>query len=130
MTKQELAMLKRYVAALRSLKDSVRRSVNNFMFKGTGDTYVRNYQGLHQAIASILDDPYVDSMVLELPEDADESAKVSLVLALSSQLCAYLGEDQSDLLEDRQVLELPEDVSESEARGFIERATKNNHEEE
>ena len=43
MKEQDLAMLKRYVAALHSLAESVRRTVAHEMFKGTGDTFVRNY---------------------------------------------------------------------------------------
>jgi len=121
---QKINMLKRYVAALKTLSDTVKMAVYNDMYKGSGSTYARNYTGLHKAIADILNDPYIDSLVLDIPADANDTVKANLVLGLSRQLSAYLGEDPSDLYGRKS----PEDVDEKEAREFIDRAVKNNQE--
>jgi len=59
-------------------------------YVGQGNMLVRTYSALHKGISSILDDPYLDALVLDLPEDATERQSAVQVSILTGQLLAYV----------------------------------------
>ena len=83
--------LKRYYRAVHRLRDDLKRSIYMEMYKGLGDTAVRTYRGIHEAVMRETDDVFVSSLVMEDPApDMGEKQKVAMVNLLSGQLLSYL----------------------------------------
>ncbi|MDX1994345.1 MAG: hypothetical protein SF029_18325 [bacterium] len=99
MNEQSYRKLKQLRAALAALADSMERSLNWSIQRGTGGVSARSYRGLQASIAQLLpDDVYItQGLVLELPEDASDSLHFSTTLMLVKQLNAYLRELIKDL---------------------------------
>lgn len=83
--------LKRYYRAVHRLRDDLKRSIYMEMYKGLGDTAIRTYRGIHEAIMRETEDIFVASLVMEdLAPDMGEKQKVAMVSLLSGQLLSYL----------------------------------------
>jgi hypothetical protein len=86
----QLRSLIRLLPPARALRDDLERSIHLETFMGTGDMAVRSFQGLQASVARIIDDPYVATLSLSVPEGANDQEKVSLVRLAAGQLVAYL----------------------------------------
>jgi hypothetical protein len=85
-----LRSLIRLIPPTRALKDDLERSLTMETFMGTGDMAVRSFQGLQASVAGITSDPYVANLSIEVPANANDQEKVSLVRLAAGQLLAYL----------------------------------------
>ena len=93
----DLRALIRLIPPVRALRDDLDASLHMELYAGTGDLAVKSYNGLHASITRFTDDPYVESLALEVPEEANDKEKVSLARLASGQLVAYL-EGQTGLV--------------------------------
>ena len=93
----DLSALIRLIPPARALKDDLEASLHMELYAGTGDIAVKSYNNLHASVSRYIDDPYVKSLALEVPEAASDKEKVSLVRFASSQLVACL-ESQTGLV--------------------------------
>src|SRR5690606_10619381 len=84
--------IRQLLPALQALEKSVKGSLLDGTFTGTGDMAVRSYNNLHSRIAQVLpDDFYItEGLSLEIGENADERQKVAQVHLAASQLVGYL----------------------------------------
>lgn len=87
---QQLLNLKRYYAALDNLRRDTRHLVSMEAYVGQGNMLVRTYTALHKGISAILEDPYLDALVLDLPVDATERQSAVQITILVGQLLAYV----------------------------------------
>ena len=85
-----LRELIRFIPPARALREDLEKSLHLEHFEGTGDTAVKTFTGLQASVAAIANNPYVASLALEVPGDADDKAKVSVVSFAAGQLLAYL----------------------------------------
>jgi hypothetical protein len=85
-----LRSLIRLIPPTRALKDDLERSLTMETFMGTGDMAVRSFQGLQASVAGITSDPYVASLSIDVPPNANDQEKVSLVRLAAGQLLAFL----------------------------------------
>jgi hypothetical protein len=92
-----LRALIRLIPPAQALKNDLERSLHMELYAGAGDTAVRSFQGLQGAVARIASDPYVDSLALQVPADADDKQKVTMTRLAVGQLAAYL-EGQTGLV--------------------------------
>ena len=93
----DLSALIRLIPPARALKDDLEASLHMELYAGTGDIAVKSYNNLHASVSRYIDDPYVQSLALEVPQAASDKEKVSLVRFASSQLVACL-ESQTGLV--------------------------------
>lgn len=93
----DLSALIRLIPPARALKDDLEASLHMELYAGTGDIAVKSYNNLHASVSRYIDDPYVKSLALEVPKEASDKEKVSLVRFASSQLVACL-ESQTGLV--------------------------------
>lgn len=87
---EQFRNLLRLIAPLRSLNASIEEGLHMDTFRGTSKLAIKNYSSLQQSVASILSDAYVESLTLELDDDATERELISQVSLASGQLLAYL----------------------------------------
>ncbi|MBI1930446.1 hypothetical protein HYR99_40135 [Candidatus Poribacteria bacterium] len=85
-----LRALIRLIPPARALKEDLERSLHLEIYAGTGNMAVKSYQGIQASVARITDDPYVATLSLDVPENATDKEKVSLVRLAAGQLVAYL----------------------------------------
>ena len=93
----DLNALIRLIPPARALKKDLEESIHTELYEGTGDMAVKSYNNLHSSVSRLIDDPYVESLVLDAPEKANDREKVLLARLASSQLVAYL-EGQTGLV--------------------------------
>ena len=93
----DLNALIRLIPPARTLKNDLEGSIHMGLYEGTGDWAVKSYNNLHANVSRLIDDPYVQSLALEVPEKANDREKVLLARLASSQLAAYL-EGQTGLV--------------------------------
>jgi hypothetical protein len=80
----------RLIPSARALKRSMEECVHTERFANAGKPAAKLYGGLHASVRRLLDDPYLDSLALEVADDAaDEETIVQIHLAVG-QLLAYL----------------------------------------
>ena len=95
--KVDLHALIRLIPPARALRDDLEASIHKELYQGTGDLAVRSYNNLHASVSRFTDDPYVESLALEVPEKANDKEKVLLARLAASQLVACL-EGQTGLV--------------------------------
>ena len=93
----DLSALIRLIPPARTLRDDLEASIHKELYQGTGDLAVRSYNNLHASVSRFTDDPYVESLALEVPEKANDKEKVLLARLAASQLVACL-EGQTGLV--------------------------------
>lgn len=93
----DLNALIRLIPPARTLKNDLEASLHMELYTGIGDIAVKSYNNLHASVSKFIDDPYVKSLVLEVPEEASDKEKVLLARLASSQLVACL-ESQTGLV--------------------------------
>ena len=93
----DLNALIRLIPPARALKNDLEASLHMELYTGIGDIAVKSYNNLHASVSKCIDDPYVKSLVLEVPEEASDKEKVLLARFASSQLVACL-ESQTGLV--------------------------------
>lgn len=91
MSDNQLQVLKRYYPALRNLrKDLSHNIIPMQLYKGMMGTLTRTYETLHANIAAAVDDPFVNALRLEVPEDANDKIVAAQISLLVGQLLAYV----------------------------------------
>jgi hypothetical protein len=90
MSEENLRTLIRYLAPLTTLRQDLERAMALEFQAALGDTAVRTYNGLHASITRVLDDPYLESLSLQVPETANDKEKISLVFLAVGQLLAVV----------------------------------------
>ncbi len=90
MSEENLRALIRYLAPMTTLRQDLERVTALEFQAAMGDTAVRTYNGMHASIVRIMDDPYLDSLALQVPADASDKEKVALVFLAVGQLLALL----------------------------------------
>ncbi len=85
-----LRALIRLIPPARALKEDLEKSLHLEIYAGTGNMAVKSYQGIQASVARITDDPYAATLSLDVPENATDKEKVSLVRLAAGQLVAYL----------------------------------------
>ena len=93
----DLRALIRLIPPARALRDDLEASIHKELYEGTGDLAVKSYNNLHASVSRLIDDPYVKSLALEVPEKANDREKVLLARLAASQLVACL-EGQTGLV--------------------------------
>ena len=93
----DLRALIRLIPPVRALKDDLEASIHKELYHGTGDFAVKSYNNLHASVSRFIDDLYVESLALEVPEKANDREKVLLARLAASQLVACL-EGQTGLV--------------------------------
>ena len=93
----DLHALIRLIPPARTLRDDLEASIYKELYQGTGDLAVQSYNNLHASVSRLIDDPYVESLALEVPEKANDKEKVLLARLAASQLVACL-EGQTGLV--------------------------------
>lgn len=93
----DLRALIRLIPPVRALKDDLEASIHKELYHGTGNFAVKSYNNLHASVSRFIDDPYVESLALEVPEKASDKEKVLLARLAASQLVACL-EGQTGLV--------------------------------
>ena len=86
----DLRALIRLIPSARALKNDLEESVHTELYVGTGDLAVKSYNNLHTNLTRYVDDPYAESLALEVPKNANDREKVLLARLAASQLVAYL----------------------------------------
>lgn len=87
---ENLSSIKRHFKALKNLRSDLRSIIPMETYRGQGDLLVRTYNSLHQAIAPLLNDAVIDSLVISLPEEAKDREKAMQVSILVGQLYAHV----------------------------------------
>lgn len=91
MSDNTIRALIRYLQPLAKLREDMERAIHMELFDSTGNVAVRTYQGLYSVIRKAVDDdPYLESLSLEVGGDASEREKINLVHMLSGQLLAFV----------------------------------------
>lgn len=90
MSEETLRNLIRYLGPLTVLRQDLEQTIHLELHSGVGAAAARTYEGLRAAVARLVDDPYLDALVLDAPAGADDRQKVALVLMLSGQLLALV----------------------------------------
>ena len=93
----DLRALIRLIPPARALKNDLEANLHMDLYTGTGDIAVKSFNNLHASVSRFIDDPYVKSLALEVPEEASDKEKVILARLASSQLVACL-ESQTGLV--------------------------------
>ena len=93
----DLRALIRLIPPARALKNDLEASIHKELYEGTGDLAVKSYNNLHISVSRLIDDPYVESLTLEVPQKASDKEKVLLARLAASQLVACL-EGQTGLV--------------------------------
>lgn len=89
-TENTLRALIRFISPARALKEELEKGLHMELYEGTGEMAVQSYQGLQTSVARLTDDPYVESLSVRIPPDADDKQKVAITLLAAGQLLAYL----------------------------------------
>ncbi len=90
MSEENLRTLIRYLAPLTTLRQDLERAMALEFQEALGDTAVRTYNGLHASILRVLDDPYLQSLALQVPETANDKEKITLVFMAVGQLLSLV----------------------------------------
>jgi hypothetical protein len=109
---EKLKSLKRHYKALKNLRGDMHNMVHMDTYRGQGELLVRTYISLHKAINELVNDPVIEALTINLPEDAKEREKAMQVVILVGQLSAHVeaiidewreeaGEDSSEETDDR-----------------------------
>ena len=93
----DLSALIRLIPPARTLRDDLEASIHKELYEGTGDLAVKSYNNLHASVSRFIDDPYVESLALEVPEETSDKGKVLLARLAASQLVACI-EGQTGLV--------------------------------
>ncbi|MEM9950605.1 MAG: hypothetical protein AAF846_03310 [Chloroflexota bacterium] len=94
----DMRNLKRTLNALTRLRKDMRGMIPMEVYKGMGNVVVRTYTALHTSVKQELDDPFINALVIDLPDDATDRQKVTQVNLLAGQLLSYV-EDIYETLE-------------------------------
>lgn len=86
----KLNQLKRARNALNNLRTDIRHMVSMETHHGMGNVLVRTYGALHQSVNEAINDPVVEALVVDVPDDADDRQKVTQVTVLAGQLLAIV----------------------------------------
>lgn len=92
--------LKRTRNALNRLRTDTRHMVSMETHHGMGNVLVRTYIALYQSVNEIVDDPLVTALKIDLPDDANDSQKVTQVTVLTGQLLSFVEDYYESMLED------------------------------
>lgn len=68
----DLSALIRLIPPARALKNDLEASLHMDLYTGTGDIAVKGFNNLHASVIRFIDDPYVKSLALEVPEEASD----------------------------------------------------------
>ena len=93
----DLSALIRLIPPVRALRDDLEASIHKELYQGTGDLAVKSYNNLHASVSRFIEDAYVESLALEVPEKTNDKEKVLLARLAASQLVACL-EGQTGLV--------------------------------
>ena len=93
----DLRALIRLIPPARALRDDLEASLHMDLYTGIGDIAVKSFNNLHASVSRFIDDPYVKSLALEVPEEASDKEKIILARLASNQLVACL-ESQTGLV--------------------------------
>lgn len=109
--------LKRYLEMLKNLRYDLRKTIDYEMYRGAGNIAVRSYNAIHQGLLRLVDDPFIEAMILELDETTTETERVWMVKLASGQLIGYV-EGLVVLVEAGETLTLrtPDDSASSSVR--------------
>ena len=89
-TESTLRALIRLIPPARSLKEELEKGLHMELYEGAGEMAVQSYQGLQTSVARLAADPYVESLSVRIPPEADDKQKVAVTLLAAGQLLAYL----------------------------------------
>lgn len=89
-TESTLRALIRLIPPARALKEDLEKSLYMELYEGAGEMAVQSFQGLQTSVAHLAADPYVESLAVRIPPDADDKQKVAVTLLAAGQLVAYL----------------------------------------
>lgn len=87
---EKLDALIRLVTPARALKEDLEKRLFLELYGGIGDFAIQSFHALQASVAQIVDDPYLGTMTVTVPETAGDKEKVSLAALAASQLLAYL----------------------------------------
>ncbi len=90
MSEENLRTLIRYLAPLTTLRQDLERAMSLEFQSALGDTAVRTYNGLYTSIKQVLDDPYLDALALQVPDNANDKEIISLVFFAVGQLSSVV----------------------------------------
>lgn len=90
MSEENLRTLIRYLAPLTTLRQDLERAMSLEFQSALGDTAVHTYNGLYTSIKQVLDDPYLEALALQVPDNANDKEKISLVFFAVGQLSAVV----------------------------------------
>lgn len=90
MSEENLRTLIRYLAPLTTLRQDLERAMALEYQAALSDTAVRTYTGLHASINRVLDDPFLDALILHVPENAADKEKIALVFMVCGQLLSVV----------------------------------------
>ena len=85
-----LRALIRLIPPARALKEDLEKGLHMELYEGAGEMAVQSYQGLQTSVARLTDDPYVESLSVRIPPNADDKQQVAVTLLAAGQLLAYL----------------------------------------
>lgn len=94
---KRLSNLRRSVKALNRLRHDTEHMVPMDMYQGMGNVVVRTYTALHQTINQLIDEPFIEALVIDLSDDATDRQKVTQVNLLAGQLHLYAEDAYEDL---------------------------------
>lgn len=94
---KQLSSLRRSAKALSRLRRDTEHMVPMEMYHGMGNVVVRTYTALHQTIKRLIDEPLIEVLSIDLPDDATDRQKVTQVNLLAGQLHAYTEDAYEDL---------------------------------
>lgn len=92
-----LRALIRLFPPARVLKDDLGMSIHLELHPGIGNMAVKSCQGLYVSVVKFTDDPYIEALSLDVPENASDKEKVTLVRLVAGQLIVHL-EGQAGLV--------------------------------
>lgn len=90
MSEENLRRLIRYMGPINQLRQDLEQSIHLELYPGLGDISLRTYEGLRASVGRLVDDPFLDSLTIEVSADTSDKEKVTLVFIASGQLLAYV----------------------------------------
>lgn len=93
----DLSKIKRAMKALKNMRSDTRHMVSMELHIGMGNMLVKTYTAIHQSLNGIINDPLVDALVVDLPDDATDRQKVTQVIILAGQLLSIVEEIHNEM---------------------------------
>jgi hypothetical protein len=80
----------RLIPPASALKNDLEKALHLELHAGAGDMAVKTYGGLHESVAALADDPYVNALSIDLTPGLTDRDKIGLVVLMAGQIEAYL----------------------------------------